>query len=44
VEKRINKEMARSNWEMNLEEPCEGIDAAMAMKKKVSAMICFGTI
>jgi hypothetical protein len=25
VEKRINKEMARSSWDMNLEEPCEGM-------------------
>ncbi len=47
MEKRINEEMARSNWEMNLEEPCEGMvkeDVAMAMKKKISAMICFGTM
>jgi hypothetical protein len=47
VQKRINKEMARLNWEMNLEEPCEGMvkeDVAMAMKKTVSAMICFGTM
>jgi hypothetical protein len=47
VEKRINEEMARPNWEMNLEEPCEGMvkeDVAMAMKKKGSAMICFGTM
>jgi hypothetical protein len=32
---------------MNLEEPCEGMvkeDVAMTMKKKVSAMICFGTM
>jgi hypothetical protein len=32
---------------MHLEEPCEGMvkeDVAMAMKKKVSAMICFGTM
>ncbi len=43
VEKHINKEMARSSWDMNLEEPCEGMskeDVAMAMKKKGSAMIC----
>jgi hypothetical protein len=47
MEKRINKEMAKSNWELKLEEPCEGMvkeDVAMAMKKKVSAMICFGTL
>jgi hypothetical protein len=48
VEKRINKEMAKSNWEMSLEEPCEGMVkedvSAMAMKKTVSAMICIGTI
>jgi hypothetical protein len=33
--------------EMNLEEPCEEMvmdDATMAMKKTVSAMICFGTM
>jgi hypothetical protein len=47
VEKRINEEMARSTLEMNLEEPCEEIvmdDVTMAMKKTVSAMICFGTM
>jgi hypothetical protein len=47
VEKRINKEMARLNWEMNLEEPCEGMvkeDVAMATKKTVSAVICFWTM
>jgi hypothetical protein len=47
VEKRINEEMARSNLDMNLEEPCEDMfkeDVAMAMKKTVSAMICFGTM
>jgi hypothetical protein len=47
VEKRINKEMTRSKWEMNVDKPCEGIikeDVAMAMKKKVSAMICFETM
>jgi hypothetical protein len=45
VEKRINQEMARSNWGMNLKEPCQGMskkDVAMAMKRKVSAMVCFG--
>jgi hypothetical protein len=45
--KRIHKEMARSNWEMNPEEPWEVMvkeDVAMAMKKTVSAMICFGTM
>jgi hypothetical protein len=47
AEKRINKEMARSKWEMDLVKPCEGVikeDVAMAMKKRVSAMICFGTM
>jgi hypothetical protein len=47
VEKRINEEMERSNLEMNLEEPCEDMvkeDVAMAMKKTVSSMICFGTM
>ena len=47
VEKRINEEMARSNLKMNLEEPCEDTvkeDVAMAMKKAVSSMICFGTM
>jgi hypothetical protein len=47
VEKRINEEMARSNLEMNLEEPCEDIvkeDVAMTMKKTVSSMLCFGTM
>jgi predicted O-linked N-acetylglucosamine transferase (SPINDLY family) len=47
VKKRINEEMARSNLEMNLEEPCEEMvkeDLAMAMKKTVSSMICFGTM
>jgi hypothetical protein len=47
VEKCIKEEMARSKWEMDLDKPSEGIlkeDVAMAMKKKVSAMICFATI
>jgi hypothetical protein len=47
VEKRINEERARSNLEMNLEEPCEDIvkeNVAMAMKKTVSSMLCFGTM
>ena len=47
VVKRINEEMTRLNWEMNLEEPCQGLiieDVAMAMKRKVSAMICFATM
>jgi hypothetical protein len=47
VEKRINEEMARSNLEMSLEEPYEEMvkeDVAMAMKKTVSSMICFGTM
>jgi hypothetical protein len=47
VEKCMNKEMARSSWDMNLEEPCEGMskeDVAMAMKRNVSAMICRGNI
>ena len=45
VEKRINEEMARSKWEMHLDKACGGLskeDVAMAMKKEVSAMICFG--
>jgi hypothetical protein len=44
MEKCINEDMARSTWEMHLEEPCEGMvkeDVAMAMKKKV---VCFGTM
>jgi methionine salvage enolase-phosphatase E1 len=47
VEKHIKEEMTRSNLEMNLEEPCEEMvkeDVAMAMKKTVSSMICFGTM
>ncbi len=39
--------MARSNLEMSLEEPCEEMlkeDVAMAMKKTVSSIICFGTM
>jgi hypothetical protein len=47
VEKRINKKMAGSSWDMNLEEPFEGMskeDVVMAMKRKVSAMICWGTM
>jgi hypothetical protein len=47
VEKRIKEEMARSNLGMSLEEPCEEMvkeDVAMAMKKKVSSRICFGTM
>jgi hypothetical protein len=47
VEKCINEEMARSNLKMNLEEPCEDTvkeEVAMAMKKAVSSMICFGTM
>ena len=47
VEKCINKELARSSCEMNLEEPCEGMskeDVAMAMKRKVSEMIYFATM
>ena len=47
VEKRINEEMARSNWGMNLEEPCLGLNqknVAMATKGKVSVMVCFLSI
>jgi hypothetical protein len=47
VEKHINKEMARSKWEVYLDKPCGGLskkDVAMAMKKEVSAMICFGLV
>ena len=47
VEKRIKEEMAGSKWEMDLKGASEGIlkeDVAMAMKKKVSAMICFATM
>jgi hypothetical protein len=39
VEKRINKEMARSNWDMNLEEPCVGMskeDVAMHGRQEKS--------
>jgi hypothetical protein len=41
------EEMARSNLGMNLEELCEEMvkeDVAMAMKKTVSSMKCFGTM
>jgi hypothetical protein len=49
MEKRINEDMARLTWEMLLEEPCGGmvkedVAMAMAMKKKVSLMICYGTM
>jgi hypothetical protein len=47
MEKRINEDMARSTWEILLEEPCEGMvkeDVAMTLKKKVSGMISFGAM
>jgi hypothetical protein len=47
VEKGINEKMASLNWEMNLEEPCLGLNqknVAMATKGKVSVMVCFLSI
>jgi hypothetical protein len=39
--------MASWNWEMNLDEPCPGLNqknVAMATKGKVSVMICSATM
>jgi hypothetical protein len=44
----INRERIASwNWEIDLDKPCPGINktnVAMAMKRKVSVMVCFETM
>jgi hypothetical protein len=47
VEKDMNDKKTSWNWEMNLEEPCLGLNqrnVATATKGKVSAMVCFATL
>jgi hypothetical protein len=47
VEKDIMEIIASWNWEIDLEESCPGIkktNVAMAIKTKVSSMVCFETV